>query len=102
MFDLNIELFYPKLQKGKRAEQFYELTGFLYYVYGWKNPHKGLSMFLKVLARNKSWRVFWQEGNADGRFWFLKKLKSVLRAFGVPNLEIKGTTFQWLFVLLMS
>ena len=47
MFDLDIELFYPKLQKGKRAEQFYELMGFLYYVYGWKNPHKGLSMFLK-------------------------------------------------------
>lgn len=47
MFDLNIELFYPKLQKGKRAERFYELMGFLYYVYGWKNPHKELSMFLK-------------------------------------------------------
>ena len=90
MFDLNIQLFYPKLQKEKRAEQFYELMGFLYYVYGWKNPHKGLSMLLKILARNKSWRVFWQEGNADGRFGFLTKLKSVIRAFGVANLEIKG------------
>ena len=90
IFDLNIQLFYPKLQKGKRAEQFYELMGFLYYVYGWRNPHKGLSMFLKILARNKSSRVFWQEGNADGRFGFLTKLKSVIRAFGVANLEIKG------------
>ena len=97
-----MQLFYPKLQKGKRAQQFYALTGFHYYVYGWKNPHKGLSMFLTVLARNKSSRVFWQEGNADGRFWFLKKLKSVLHAFSVANLEIKGTTIQWLFVPLMS
>ena len=47
-------------------------------------------MFLKILARNKSSRVFWQEGNADGRFGFLTKLKSVIRAFGVANLEIKG------------